>query len=261
MPRAGVLFCCRAQDAHAVPCSSPPDAEQNRFFGVELDTKHGARQWLTYEVVYAYALAPDQQPRGKRFQLESEITTDPANENEATARSARGRPRQPSFSLPGPKAGNNNKRHRPAANKKKKALVPVKKKKTTRSERRGSRGKTTKRSKIKRSIPKLAVRGGADSDCDTFEAESCTESEVEEMTVHRTDPKDWKQIKEGQTDQTIQPMPYVPHPADAKFLQDDNHNGNDFDVKTTEEEVEAMKDPNGDIMFTSPPGCGTTCFT
>ena len=139
--------------------------------------------------------------------------------------------------------------HRPAANKKKKVPVPAKKKKTTRSERRGYRGKTAKRSKVKRSIPELAVRGGVDSDCNTFATESCTESEVEEVTVHRTNPKDWKKIKEGQTGRTIQPIPYVPRPEDAKFLQDDNHNGNDFDVKITEEEVEAMKDPNGDIMF------------
>ena len=102
---------------------------------------------------------------------------------------------------------------------------------------------------VKRSIPELAVRGGADSDCDTSATESCTESKVEEVTVHRTDPKDWKQIKEGQTGRTIYPIPYAPCPEDAEFLQDDNRDGNDFGVKITEEEVEAMKDSNGNIMF------------
>ena len=128
--------------------------------------------------------------------------------------------------------------------------MPANKKKTTRSECRGSRGKTVKRSKVKRSTPELDFRGDGDLDCDTSATESCTYRVRGRRGDGAPDGfQGLKQIKEGQTGRTIHSIPYVPRPEDAKFLQDDNPDGNDFDVKITENEMEAMKDPNGDIMF------------
>ena len=68
-------------------------------------------------------------------------------------------------------------------------------------------------------------------------------------TISWTDPKDWKKIPEGKSGRKVSPIEYTPRPEDAAFRSDADPTGELFDVKITAEEVEAMKDKNGDIWF------------
>ena len=233
----------RTHDAHAVPCFSPSDAKQHRFFGIELDSERGARYWLTYEAVYAYALAPDQQPAGRKDQLPPKLVSDPADECEATARPARPRPRQPNFSPPAAKRSSREKRRRTKPKKKKVARPPRPRRKSAK--------------KSKKSLPLLCRQDGKDSDSETEATASATESEdglaedfnAELVRILRTDPKDWKRIGEGKTGREIRPIEYVPRPEDSEFRQPDDTAGEYFNVKITEVEVAKMKDGDGDIRF------------
>ena len=217
-----------------------PSATNERYFLVEIDSELGARYPMHYDAVFLYA--DSESPNYNQFRLPSEPLLDPSAELEVTVRRRKRNPRQPQLTSPSASPKNRARR-----------VKRARRAEVDRADAEGVAGSLLELAGAP--VPESpgspvpdSEDDNSDKDTDADTATTSAESDSDEdelwddVLIGKTKPEDWTRVPDDEVitgRDPVAPIPYAPREGD----------GDEFDVKITDEELASLRDESGDIRF------------